>query len=192
MPYTWSEFISECKSCDRCSLAKTRNNVVVYRGSPEAPLMFVGEGPGVNEDKQGVPFVGKAGNLLNTLLVAHDFKEKDYHICNIVKCRPPENRVPSIDEAKTCMHLLGKQIRFVKPKIIVLLGGTAYNYFMNPIDTITKAHGIWVEKNGYFILPTFHPAYILRNNKDRIKLWNDIDLVKKKLKQIQQGNGVDE
>ena len=184
MPYTWKEFISECQNCNQCNLAKTRNTVVVYRGTPEAPLMFVGEGPGANEDKQGIPFVGKAGRLLDTLLTAHGFVETDYHICNIVKCRPPENRVPSLDEAKSCMPLLGKQIRFVKPKLIVLLGGTAYNYFMNPSDTITKARGTWIEKNGYHILPTFHPAYILRNEREKINLWNDIALVKIKLDQL--------
>ena len=184
MAYTWKEFLEECNTCTQCELSKSRKNVVVYRGAVEAPLMLVGEGPGANEDAKGLPFVGQAGQLLDLLLKAQGFHSDMYHICNIVKCRPPENRVPTREEAKCCMPLLAKQIRFAKPKILVLLGGTAYKYFLNPSDTITKARGQWIEKNGFLIMPTFHPAYILRNNKEKIKLWNDMDMVKEKMSEM--------
>ena len=182
--YTWSDFLQECQQCDQCELSRARNRVVIYRGSIEAPLMFVGEGPGANEDAQGLPFVGQAGHLLDLLIAAHGFETKDYHICNIVKCRPPENRVPTREEAKCCMPLLAKQIRFAKPKVLVLLGGTAYKYFLDPKDTISKARGNWIEKNGFWIMPAFHPAYILRNNRERVKLWADIGLVKEKMTEM--------
>lgn len=184
LEYRWPDFISECNQCHACSLAETRKNVVIYRGSVEAPLMFVGEGPGANEDLSGQPFVGQAGRLLNLLLEAYDFSPEDYHICNIVKCRPPENRVPTIAEARTCMPLLAKQIRFAKPKVIVLLGKTAYKYFMNTDDPIGKVRGTFIDKNGYLILPTYHPAYILRNNTERITLWKDIGIVRDKMESL--------
>ncbi len=184
MEYTWPEFIRECETCQACPLSSTRKNPVVFRGAMEAPLMFVGEGPGATEDELGKPFVGQAGRLLDLLLEAYGFTEKDYHICNIVKCRPPENRVPTREEAKSCLPLLAKQIRFVKPKVIVLLGGTAYKYFMNPSDPISKARGQFVQKAKYLILPTFHPAYILRNNTQRILLWQDIGLARQKMEEL--------
>lgn len=184
MDYTWPDFIAECNNCRKCTLGETRNNVVIFRGSIEAPMMIVGEGPGANEDMQGIPFVGQAGRLLNLLLEAYGFTQKDFHICNIVKCRPPGNRVPTILEAKTCMPLLAKQIRFAKPKVIVLLGKTAYKYFMNADDAIGKVRGKFIEKNNYLIIPTFHPAYILRNNNERTTLWKDIGAVRGKMEEL--------
>jgi len=184
MDYTWPDFVSECENCTNCQLSKTRKNVVIYRGAIEAPLMFVGEGPGASEDEQGIPFVGQAGRLLTLLLEAYGFSSSDYHICNIVKCRPPENRVPTLDEAKCCMPLLAKQIRFAKPKVIVLLGATAYKYFLNSDEPISKVRGNWIEKSKFLILPTFHPAYILRNNRERVTLWRDIGLVRSKMEQL--------
>ena len=184
MTYTWNDFVRECRQCTKCDLSKTRLNTVVYRGSIQAPLMFVGEGPGATEDELGLPFVGQAGQLLDLLIHANGFSEKDYHICNIVKCRPPENRVPTPEEAKLCMPLLGKQIRLSSPKVIVLLGATAYKYFTQKQDPISKIRGQWIEKNGYYIMPTFHPAYILRNNRERIKLWTDIRAVSLKLQEL--------
>lgn len=184
MPYTWSDFVEECKHCQACDLSKTRNNVVIYKGAVRAPLMFVGEGPGANEDRMGIPFVGQAGQLLDLLLVAYGLTPDDYHVCNIVKCRPPGNRVPTVDEAKACMPLLAKQIRFARPKVIVLLGKTAYKFFMNSDEPIGKVRGRFIEKNDYLIMPTFHPAYILRNNNERVTLWRDIGLVRDKLEKI--------
>jgi DNA polymerase len=184
MSYAWADFVEECKQCKACPLCETRNNVVVIRGSVRAPLMLIGEGPGANEDLQGLPFVGQAGKLLDLLLSAYGFSGDDYHICNIVKCRPPENRVPTAEEAKACMPLLAKQIRFGRPKIIVLLGKTAYKYFMSTEEAIGKVRGRFIEKNDFLILPTFHPAYILRNNNERITLWRDIGLVREKMEEL--------
>ncbi len=184
MEYSWPDFVNECESCNACSLSETRKNVVVYRGGIEAPLMIVGEGPGATEDEMGQPFVGQAGRLLSLLLDAYGFPKDSYHICNIVKCRPPENRVPTREEAKSCMPLLAKQIRFVKPRIILLLGATSYKYFLNPEESISKARGHFIEKSKYLIMPTFHPAYILRNNRERIALWQDIGLVREKMVEL--------
>ena len=181
MKISWNDFVEQCRSCQACPLAKTRKNVVIYRGSVMAPVMFIGEGPGANEDEQGLPFVGQAGKLLQLLLDAQGFEMKDFHIANVVKCRPPENRVPTDAEASACKKLLGTQILLAKPKIIVLLGKTAYTLFTGDKSAkMTEIRGHFVEKNGYLIMPTFHPAYILRNNNERVKLWQDIDQVRRK------------
>jgi len=184
MPEVWQQFIKSCEGCRNCKLHQSRKNAVVLRGSVDAPLMIIGEGPGADEDEQGLPFVGASGQLLDLLLQSYGLGPDTYHICNIVKCRPPDNRVPTPEEAKTCKRLLASQFSMVKPKVIVLLGSTAYKYFTNNSDGITKVRGQWIEKNGYFILPTFHPAYILRNNTQRIHLWHDIGLARNKLEEL--------
>lgn len=181
---TWADFLEKCKNCTGCPLHKTRKNVVVYRGAVRCPIMFIGEGPGASEDEQGLPFVGAAGRLLDLLITAFDFPADSYHICNIVKCRPPGNRAPSPDESAKCKKLLATQFKFVKPRIIVLLGSTAYKNFTDSKDSITKARGNWIEKSGYFIMPTVHPAYILRNNTKRILLWRDLETVRKKAEEM--------
>ena len=181
MKISWNDFVEQCQNCQACDLAATRTNVVIYRGNVVAPIMFVGEGPGATEDEQGLPFVGQAGRLLQLLLDAQGFTTNDYHIANVVKCRPPENRVPTDQEAAACKKLLGTQILICKPKIIVLLGKTAYTLFTGDKNAkMTQIRGAFIEKNGYLILPTFHPAYILRNNNERVKLWQDIDQVRRK------------
>lgn len=185
MPKSWQQFITACESCKNCELYKSRKNVVVLKGSINAPLMIIGEGPGAEEDEQGLPFVGASGRLLDLLLQAYGLSPEYYHICNIVKCRPPENRAPTPDEAKACKKLLASQFNMVKPKVIILLGATAYKYFTNNTDGISKVRGQWIEKNGYFIMPTFHPAYILRNNTQRIHLWHDIGMVRNKLEELE-------
>lgn len=181
---SWSDFIETCNKCVNCGLAAGRTNVVVYRGSIRAPLMFIGEAPGADEDAQGKPFVGAAGKLLDLLITAFDFPEDSYHICNIVKCRPPDNRVPTPDESKACKALLAAQFKFVRPRVIVLLGATAYKNFTGSTEGITKVHGEWIEKNGYLIMPTLHPAYILRNNNERITLWKDLEKVRAKMEEL--------
>ena len=185
MKISWNDFVEQCQNCQACDLAATRTNVVIYRGNVVAPIMFVGEGPGATEDEQGLPFVGQAGRLLQLLLDAQGFTTNDYHIANVVKCRPPENRVPTDQEAAACKKLLGTQILICKPKIIVLLGKTAYTLFTGDKNAkMTQIRGAFIEKNGYLILPTFHPAYILRNNNERIKLWKDIDMVRRKAEEM--------
>ena len=180
----WQQFVEECQQCRNCSLGQTRRQAVVWRGALQAPLMFIGEGPGAEEDERGQPFVGAAGRLLDLLLTASGLEPDIFHICNIVKCRPPQNRVPAPEEAKACKRLLASQFRLVRPKIIVLLGATAYKYFTGSNDAISKVRGEWIEKNSTLILPTFHPAYILRNNNERGKLWEDINRVRTKMEEL--------
>jgi uracil-DNA glycosylase family 4 len=184
LPPAWQQFVEQCQNCRQCNLGKTRKQAVVWRGALSAPLMLIGEGPGAEEDARGEPFVGAAGRLLDLLLTAYGLDESTCHIGNIVKCRPPENRVPADEEAKACRPLLARQFNLVKPKVIVLLGATAYKYFTGGTEGITKIRGQWIEKNGYLILPTYHPAYILRNNRERIRLWEDIGQVREKLEAI--------
>ena len=184
LPPAWQQFVETCESCRQCPLGSTRQQAVIWRGALSAPLMIIGEGPGAEEDARGEPFVGQAGRLLDLLLTAYGLDEKTYHIGNIVKCRPPENRVPTEVEAKACRPLLARQFNLVKPKVIVLLGATAYKYFTGGTEGISKVRGQWIEKNGFLILPTFHPAYILRNNRERIRLWEDIGLVREQLETL--------
>lgn len=157
------------KECNNCSLSLSRTNVVVGEGDVDAPIMLVGEGPGANEDLQGRPFVGKAGNLLEKLLkeVAKLDREKLF-ITNVVKCRPPKNRVPTSEEMEKCSHFLMGQISVIKPKIIVALGSTALNYFLKQVVPITKHRGKFKEwYGGIYIFPTFHPSYLLRNRSEK-------------------------
>ncbi|NCC77786.1 MAG: uracil-DNA glycosylase [Clostridia bacterium] len=184
LPPAWQQFVEQCQNCRQCGLGQTRKQAVVWRGALTAPLMFIGEGPGAEEDARGEPFVGAAGRLLDLLLTAYGLESSTYHIGNIVKCRPPENRVPTEDEARACRPLLARQFNLVKPKVIVLLGATAFKYFTGSTEGISKVRGQWIEKNGYLILPTFHPAFILRNNRERIRLWEDIGLVRGKLEEL--------
>lgn len=181
---TWEDFIAACSDCRACALSETRTRVVVWRGSVQAPVLLIGEGPGAEEDRQGRPFVGAAGRLLDLGLEALGLTESLLHIANIVKCRPPGNRVPTEEEARACRPLLAAQFRFARPKIIVLLGATAFHYFTGSKEGITKARGTWIEKNGFQILPTLHPAYILRNNRERVHLWEDLSMVRAKLEEL--------
>lgn len=185
LPEQWRNFMTTCSACIQCGLHQSRKQAVVCRGALRAPLMFIGEGPGAEEDEKGLPFVGASGRLLDLLLTAYGLSPSNYHICNIVKCRPPDNRAPTPDEAKRCKPLLAAQFRMVAPRVIVLLGATAYKYFTGSQDGITRIRGNWIEKNGYFILPTFHPAFILRNNTQRIHLWHDIGMVRSKLEELE-------
>ncbi len=180
----WDEFVSACENCTACPLAATRDRVVVWRGAVPAPLMLIGEGPGAEEDRRGIPFVGAAGRLLDTALDALGLTGDLYHIGNIVKCRPPGNRAPTEDESRACRPLLATQFRFVRPRVIVLLGATAYRNFTGLTDGITKVRGQWIEKNGYLILPTLHPAYILRNGRAKIDLWDDLAQARAKLVEL--------
>jgi len=177
----WEELISECRNCSKCGLARGRTNVVIGRGNVSAPIMLVGEGPGEQEDLQGRPFVGAAGQLLDLLLSALMFSESDYYISNIVKCRPPGNRIPSDEEAEKCMPYLRNQVRLVKPSIIVCLGGTAMKYILRDREArITKIRGQWQERKGFSIMPTFHPAALLRDESKKELMWEDFKKVRRK------------
>ncbi len=180
----WGDFVQRCDNCRNCDLGSSRTNCVVWRGALPAPLMLVGEGPGAQEDLEGKPFVGQSGQLLDLLLQANGLTEQQLHVCNIVKCRPPGNRQPSEEEAQACRPLFREQFLFVRPKVILLLGATAYRYFTGRRDGITKVRGQWIENNGYFIMPTLHPAYVLRDNRQRDKIWADVCAVRLKLEAL--------
>ncbi|MFZ5986096.1 MAG: uracil-DNA glycosylase [Bacillota bacterium] len=179
--YGWEELIKECTSCKKCDLGAGRTNIVIGRGNNDAPLLLVGEGPGEQEDIQGLPFVGAAGKLLDLLLKAVMIKEGQYYIANIVKCRPPGNRVPTDEEAENCLPYLRNQVLLIKPKIIVCLGGTSMKYIIDRNARITQVRGQWIERKGYWIMPTFHPAALLRDESKKILMWEDFKKVKQRL-----------
>ena len=180
----WKSFEDSCRNCRACGLASTRTNVVISRGAKNAPLMLIGEAPGRDEDIKGLPFVGRSGQLLQNLLASYGLKEKDYHICNIVKCRPPENRRPEPSEIAACKKLLAQQFALVKPKVIVLLGSTAYEAFYGDKPVMRDVRGTFVERKGYYIMTTFHPAFALRNEKMKIPIYEDMGKVRKKLEEL--------
>ena len=169
------------QSCRRCPLAATRTNVVFGEGDPHAKLMFIGEGPGADEDRLGRPFVGKAGQLLDKMIAAMHFAREEVYIANVVKCRPPGNRVPTSEEAERCIVYLTRQIQFVKPEVIVLLGATAATFLLDRHEGITKLRGIWQDYQGIPVMPTFHPAYLLRQESAKREAWHDLQLVMAKL-----------
>lgn len=187
---TLEDLGTHCRQCQRCDLGTTRMNAVVGRGNPSAPLMIVGEGPGQNEDETGLPFVGKAGQLLEKILQAvHLDSEKDVYISNIVKCRPPGNRTPTQTEMDACRPYLLEQIRMVNPKIILLTGASSVRGLIGDKRGITQIRGQWLEWDGRLCMPIFHPAYLLRNpsrEKGRPKwlMWQDIQAVRAKLDEL--------
>jgi len=177
----WEELESNCKICKKCKLCQNRTNVVIGDGNKNAKIMFVGEGPGADEDDQGVPFVGKAGQLMNLALEGLGFdRNKDLYIANIVKCRPPGNRTPENNEALSCLDYLRSQVMLIKPKIIVLLGNTALKNIIGQQYGITSCRGKWIEKKGILYMPTFHPAALLRDENKKIDFWKDLTQVKEK------------
>ena len=173
----WESLRTECAACMKCGLGKTRTNMVFADGNPHAELMFIGEGPGADEDATGVPFVGRAGELLSRMIAAMTFDRKtETCIANIVKCRPPGNRNPADDEAAACMPYLKRQIAMVNPKVIVLLGAVPLLYLFN-LKGITKLRGRWLDYNGIPAMPTYHPAYLLRNPPAKKDAWADLQAV---------------
>lgn len=179
----WESFVNACKVCRKCGLADTRKNVVIGRGAPKpAPVLFVGEGPGEQEDIQGEAFVGRAGKLLDLLLEALEFNPEDYYIANIVKCRPPNNRTPNEEEAEACLPWLRYQVRAIKPSIVVCLGATATKALIDKEAKITKLRGSWVEREGNFsMMPTYHPSAVLRDIHKREDFYLDLKQVKERL-----------
>lgn len=165
--------------CRRCPLAETRHKVVFGEGDPHAKLMFIGEGPGYDEDMQGRPFVGKAGQLLDKMIVAMQFRREEVYIANVVKCRPPGNRVPSPDEAAACIGYLKRQIELIHPEVIVLLGATAVNFLLGKREGITRLRGKWLGYDGIPVMPTFHPAFLLRQESAKRDAWADLQQVMK-------------
>jgi len=168
----------EAISCQRCNLRAHAQQVVFGEGNENALLMLVGEGPGAEEDRQGKPFVGAAGELLNKILEASGISREEVYIGNVVKCRPPNNRVPTKDEVAACRSFLDRQIQLIRPKIIVCLGATAAQTLLGPEVRITKIRGIWHEREDIKIMPTFHPAALLRDPSKKRPVWEDFKAVR--------------
>ena len=176
----WEELEEVVKQCRKCRLCETRKNVVFGVGNREADIMFIGEGPGADEDAQGEPFVGKAGKLMNMAFDMLGIKREEVYIANIVKCRPPNNRNPQDDEAENCLDYLRNQVILVKPKIIVLLGSVALKNILGKEYGITASRGKWLERKGILYMPTWHPAALLRDENKKIEFWRDLKSVVEK------------
>ena len=170
------------KECKKCKLCTTRTNVVFGVGKENADLMFIGEGPGGDEDRLGEPFVGKAGQLMNKAFDIVGIKRDNVYIANIVKCRPPHNRDPEVDEINACLDYLRNQVVLIKPKIIVLLGRIALQNILGTEYKITASRGKWVEKKGLLYMPTWHPAALLRDKTKKIEFLDDLKLVAERIK----------
>ena len=170
----WEQLEADANQCRKCKLCQNRTNVVFGTGNKQADLMFIGEGPGADEDKQGIPFVGKAGKLMNMAFEAIGLKREEVYIANIVKCRPPGNRNPEDDEATACLNYLRNQVILVKPKIVVLLGSVALKNILGKEYGITASRGKWVEKRGIWYMPTWHPAALLRDENKKIDFIMDL------------------
>jgi|SRR5579872_276675 len=163
--------------CTRCKIHKTRNSIVFGDGNPKAELVFVGEGPGHDEDMQGLPFVGRAGKLLTQMIEAMGLQRRDVYICNVVKCRPPENRLPEKDEVTTCSPYLLRQLDAINPKVIVCLGACAAQTLLETNRGISNFRGQWLEFRGKKLMATYHPAYLLRNPSAKGEVWKDLQKV---------------
>jgi uracil-DNA glycosylase len=163
--------------CTRCRLHKQRNKIVFGAGNPRAELVFVGEGPGHDEDVQGLPFVGRAGKLLTQMIEAMGLQRDDVYICNVVKCRPPENRKPEDDEVATCSPYLYRQLDAIAPKAIVCLGATAAQALLKTKDSISRFRGTWFDYRNTKLMATYHPAYLLRNPAAKSEVWKDLQKV---------------
>ena len=174
--------------CTRCDLCHTRTNVVFGSGNPNADLMFVGEAPGHDEDLQGLPFVGRAGQLLTRIIEAMKLTRNDVYICNVLKCRPPENRNPLADEIENCKPYLARQIELARPKVIVALGTFAAHFVLDSDERISRLRGRFHERDGIQIMPTYHPAFLLRNASSKRDVWEDMQLVMSELERLKSAD----
>lgn len=179
----WKTLENECMHCSKCSLCHTRNSVVFGVGNRNAEIMFVGEGPGEQEDLQGEPFVGAAGKLLDDMLSIIDLDRTNCYIANIVKCRPPRNRDPQDEEQSACIGYLRTQIELVQPQIIVCLGRIAARQLLYPDYKITQDHGNWVTKNGIWTTAIYHPSALLRDPSKRPEAFDDLMRIRNKMKE---------
>ncbi|MCD8160091.1 MAG: uracil-DNA glycosylase [Clostridiales bacterium] len=180
----WEQLQAMCSQCQKCSLADTRHNVVFGDGNPNASIMFVGEGPGEQEDLTGIPFVGAAGQLLDQMLAIIDLDRSRYYIANIVKCRPPRNRDPQNIEQDACIPYLRAQVKLVRPKLIVCLGRIAAQRLIDPNYRITREHGQWVQKGPFWMTAIYHPSALLRDVNKRPETFDDLIGIREKLKEL--------
>ena len=174
---TWEELEESIKGCNKCKLCRTRQNIVFGTGNKQARLMFIGEGPGADEDRLGEPFVGRAGKLMDLAFETLGIDRKEVYIANVVKCRPPSNRNPEEEEAIACLNYLRNQVILVKPEIIVLLGSVALKNIIGKDYGITASRGKWIEKKGIKYMPTWHPAALLRDETKKIDFIKDLKKV---------------
>lgn len=182
----WEELQNECSHCRACALADTRKNVVFGVGNTEAEVLFIGEGPGANEDEQGLPFVGAAGKLLDDMLAMIGLKREAVYITNIVKCRPPQNRDPLNTEKDACIGYLRRQVAMMRPKIIVCLGRIAAAELIKPDFKITQEHGQFFEKRGVQMTALYHPAALLRDSSKKPETFLDLKALQAKILQVCQ------
>ncbi|MEI6790645.1 MAG: uracil-DNA glycosylase [Myxococcaceae bacterium] len=171
--------IGDCKLCKLC---ETRKNIVFGAGNPNADLVFVGEAPGADEDEQGLPFVGRSGQLLTKMIEAMGLSRDQVYICNVIKCRPPDNRNPEPDEINSCEPFLKKQLALIKPKVIVALGRYACQSLLKVEGSLSAIRGQWKQYEGIDLMPTFHPAYLLRSPSKKKEAWEDLQKVIERLK----------
>lgn len=176
-----------CRNCKRCSLGSSCRQVIFGEGHPRARLMLVGEGPGAEEDRLGIPFVGAAGKLLDRILEASGLERNELYITNIVKCRPPRNRLPDTDEVASCLPYLKEQIRLIDPPLIVCLGALATRSLIGSKNTLTRLRGRWYELEGRRYMPTFHPAALLRDGSKKRPVWEDFKKIAHTYEQVNSG-----
>ena len=184
MQDTWEALLCECSRCHECALGQTRRNVVFGTGSPTAEIMLVGEGPGANEDQQGVPFVGRAGQLLDDMLSIIGLDRTKVYITNIVKCRPPENRDPLNVEQDACIGYLRRQMALVRPRILVCLGRIAAMRLIDPKFRITREHGVWFDVDGMRVTAFYHPSALLRDPGRRPEAFDDLKSLQREILRV--------
>lgn len=185
MYQSFEELKKDCMQCNKCRLGETRTNLVFGVGNPKAKVLFIGEGPGEQEDLKGEPFVGRSGQLLDKMLAAVDLsRDENVYIANMVKCRPPQNRDPKPDEQDVCMEWLREQVRLIRPQVIVCLGRISAQRIIAPDFKVTKQHGEFVERNGVLLMGTFHPAALLRNPNNKPAAFDDFLKLRAKLEEL--------
>lgn len=185
MKMTLDELEEKCKTCTKCGLCEGRTNLVFGYGKKDADIMLIGEGPGKNEDLQGMPFVGRSGQLLDKFLASVDLsREKNVYIANMVKCRPPKNRDPKPDEQDICLDWLREQFKIIRPKIIICVGRISAQKLIDPKFKVTQEHGVFIEKNGTLMMGTYHPAAILRNPNNKEAAFADWLAVREKINEL--------
>jgi len=184
METSWPTLLEQIRSCQRCSLHRGIRNKVPGQGNAHARLMIIGEGPGAEENRQGLAFIGPAGQLLTKMLAAINLSRDEVYITNVVKCRPPGNRVPLPEEVNSCLPYLRAQTAMIRPRIVLILGGTALKYLVDEQARITRSRGQWIYRKGVWMMPSYHPSALLRDPSKKREAWVDMQLLRDKLKEV--------